>query len=103
MNISEFFTLGNQAFMIFGAFIVGAVVEGIKSTFFKISGRKIRDIFLVFIPFFVAVPVFCAWSMYFNEGVIIWSQASLLVVAWGASSSFIYRWGIKQFSNRGQA
>ena len=94
MDMLQFFTLEN-AVIILAAFVVGVIVEGIKKGYRKCFMKDIPEILFAFIPFLVAVIVFCAWSLYFDEGHVEWYKAPYLILAWGASSSYVYRWFIK--------
>ena len=101
MDMTQFLTL-DSAVVILAAFVVGLIVEGVKRGYKLLLKKDIPELLFAFIPFLVAVLVFCAWSLYFDEGAVAWHKAPYLILAWGASSSYVYRWFIKnQMARRG--
>lgn len=99
MDMTQFLTL-DSAVVILAAFVVGLLVEGIKRGYSHLFKKDIPELLFAFIPFLVSILVFYAWSMYFDEGTVAWHKAPYLILAWGASSSYVYRWFIKNQMNR---
>lgn len=98
---AQFFSMEMLTSVIGAMFVVGFIMQLVKMWWDKLSnGKKMYECVKATLPFFIAFPVYIAWSAYHNDGFnnVKWCEALYLVIIWGASSSYVYRWVISKIT-----
>lgn len=96
----QFFSIEALTSVVAAMFAVAFIMQIIKLWWDKLIKKPMWECVKATLPFIIAFPVFVAWSAYHNEGLsnVSWHQAPLMIIMWGASSSYVYRWVVQKIS-----